>query len=82
MITCLGVRPFCSRPRVARDNVCVKPLFRTAKYRPEPPKQGFATLKSAPAWAAPFVQGSPCAQSDNHQTCPWWPSFRKPIATL
>ena len=33
MLTCLGVRPFYSRPRLAHDNACVKPLFRTAKYR-------------------------------------------------
>jgi hypothetical protein len=42
-------------------------LFRTAKYRPEFPKRGFATLESARAWAQTFVHWSPCAQSDNHE---------------
>jgi putative transposase len=31
-------------------------LFRTAKYRPEFPNQGFATLQAARAWATDFVR--------------------------
>ena len=49
MLHWLGVKPSCSRPRVSDDNACVESLFRTAKYRPEFPKKGFATLESARA---------------------------------
>ena len=42
-------------PRVSDDNAFVEFLFRTAKYRPEFPKRGFATLEQARAWAAAFV---------------------------
>ena len=55
MLHWLGVKPSYSRPRVSDDNAFVESLFRTAKYRPEFPKRGFATLEQARAWAAPFV---------------------------
>ena len=37
------------------DNAYAESLFRTAKYRPEFPAKGFATLDEARAWAAGFV---------------------------
>ena len=38
------------------DNAFAESLFRTAKYRPEFPAQGFETLDDARAWAAEFVR--------------------------
>lgn len=50
-----GINPSYSRPRVSDDNAYAESLFRTAKYRPEFPAQGFASLEAARAWAAAFV---------------------------
>ncbi len=58
MLYWLGVKPSYSRPRVSDDNAFVESLFRTAKYRPELPSQGFATLDEARDWAARFVHWS------------------------
>lgn len=55
MLHWLGVKPSYSRPRVSDDNAFVESLFRTAKYRPEFPAQGFTDLDEARAWAAHFV---------------------------
>jgi transposase InsO family protein len=55
MLNWLGVKPSYSRPRVSDDNAYAEALFRTAKYRPEFPAKGFATLDGARAWAADFV---------------------------
>ncbi len=55
MLNWLGVKPSYSRPRVSDDNAFAESLFRTAKYRPEFPAQGFDTLATARAWAAEFV---------------------------
>ena len=55
MLHWLGVKPSYSRPRVSDDNAFVEAVFRTAKYRPEYPKSGFADLSDARAWAARFV---------------------------
>jgi len=55
MLHWLGVKPSYSRPRVSDDNAYAEALFRTAKYRPEFPAQGFANLDQARAWAAGFV---------------------------
>ena len=55
MLHWLGVKPSYSRPRVSDDNAYAEALFRTAKYRPEFPTQGFADLEEARAWAAGFV---------------------------
>jgi len=55
MLHWLGVKPSYSRPRVSDDNAYAESLFRTAKYRPEFPAQGFADLDVARAWAAGFV---------------------------
>ena len=56
MLQWLGVKPSYSRPRVSDDNAYVESLFRTAKYRPEFPAKGFASLDAARAWAAEFVR--------------------------
>ncbi|MBV8501370.1 MAG: transposase, partial [Paucibacter sp.] len=47
MLHWLGVKPSYSRPRVSDDNAFVESLFRVAKYRPEFPDAGFATLQAA-----------------------------------
>jgi len=52
----LGVTPSHSRPRVSNDNAYAESVFRTCKYRPEYPCEGFATLEEARAWVMRFVQ--------------------------
>ena len=56
MLHWLGVKPSYSRPRVSDDNAYAEALFRTAKYRPEFPANGFADLNAAREWAVRFVQ--------------------------
>lgn len=56
MLHWLGIEPSYSRPRVSDDNAYAEALFRTAKYRPTFPPEGFATLDEARAWAAEFVR--------------------------
>ena len=56
MLHWLGVKPSYSRPRVSDDNAYAESLFRTAKYRPEFPAKGFASLDDARTWAAEFVR--------------------------
>ena len=56
MLQWLGVKPSYSRPRVSDDNAYAESLFRTAKYRPEFPAVGFASLDEARAWAAEFMR--------------------------
>lgn len=56
MLNWLGVKPSYSRPRVSDDNAFAESLFRTAKYRPEFPSNGFDDLDAARAWAADFVR--------------------------
>lgn len=55
MLHWLGIKPSYSRPRVSNDNAFVESLFRTAKYRPEFPLEGFADLQEARIWASSFV---------------------------
>lgn len=55
MLHWLGIAPSYSRPRVSDDNAFVESLFRTAKYRPGYPANGFKTLDDARQWAARFV---------------------------
>lgn len=55
MLYWLGIKPSYSRPRVSDDNAYAEALFRTAKYRPEFPAQGFVDLDAARTWAAGFV---------------------------
>ena len=52
----LGVAPSHSRPRVSDDNAYVESLFRTCKYRPNYPAQGFATIDAARVWVQQFVR--------------------------
>ena len=56
MLHWLGIQPSYSRPRVSDDNAFAEALFRTAKYRPEFPANGFADLDAAREWAVRFVQ--------------------------
>lgn len=56
MLQWLGIKPSYSRPRVSDDNAYAESLFRTAKYRPEFPAKGFASLHEARAWAGGFVR--------------------------
>ena len=55
MMHWLGVKPSYSRPRVSDDNAFAEALFRTAKYRPEFPADGFTDLDAARAWAMRFT---------------------------
>ncbi len=51
----LGVEPSYSRPRVSDDNAFSESLFRTAKYRPAYPRNGFASVSAARQWMHEFV---------------------------
>jgi putative transposase len=51
----LGVIPSHSRPRVSNDNPYSESLFRTLKYCPQWPAQGFESLHSAREWVGRFV---------------------------
>jgi transposase InsO family protein len=51
----LGVVPSFSRPSVSNDNPFSESLFRTMKYVPDFPRDGFATIEAARAWVAAFV---------------------------
>lgn len=50
----LGVTPSHSRPRVSNDNPFSESLFRTVKYCPQWPSQGFAALDDAQRWMLAF----------------------------
>lgn len=52
----LGIQPSHSRPRVSNDNAFVESAFRTCKYRPEYPVNGFETIDAARQWVWQFVQ--------------------------
>ena len=52
----LGIAPSFSRPRVSNDNPYSESLFRTYKYRPCYPTNGFAHVDAAREWVAGFVQ--------------------------
>lgn len=51
----LGVVPSFSRPGVSNDNPFSESLYRTMKYVPHYPRDGFATIDAARAWVASFV---------------------------
>jgi putative transposase len=51
----LGITPSHSRPRVSNDNPYSEALFRTLKYCPQWPSQGFASLLAASEWMSRFV---------------------------
>ena len=52
----LGITASHSRPRVSNDNPHAEALFRTAKYHPTLPSNGFTCLKEAREWALKFVE--------------------------
>ena len=56
MLQWLGIKPSYSRPRVSDDNAFVESLFKTAKYRPQFPVRGFASLEDARRWGRDFVR--------------------------
>jgi transposase InsO family protein len=51
----LGVTSSFSRPRVSNDNAYAESLFRTCKYRPDYPVNGFHTIDEARAWVLSFT---------------------------
>jgi putative transposase len=51
----LGIVPSFSRPSVSDDNPFIESLFKTLKYCPEYPSDGFATVEKACEWVARFV---------------------------
>ena len=52
----LGIEPTYSRPRVSNDNPYSESLFRTTKYRPDYPIDGFSELTQAQDWVLGFVR--------------------------
>lgn len=52
----LGITPSHSRPRVSNDNPHAEAFFRTGKYHPSLPPNGFAILEEARVWAHSFIQ--------------------------
>lgn len=56
----LGVRPSHSRPRVSNDNAYAESLFRTCKYRPDFPVNGFADIQAAREWVYGFANWYNC----------------------
>ena len=51
----LGVTPSRGRPRVSNDNPYSEALFRTLKYCPQWPVDGFDSLDSARRWVMQFI---------------------------
>jgi putative transposase len=52
----LGITPSRSRPRVSNDNPYSESMFRTCKYRPDYPVNGFSSLESSREWCLSFVR--------------------------
>jgi Transposase and inactivated derivatives len=52
----LGITPSRSRPRVSNDNPYAESIFRTCKYRPGYPTEGFKALSAAREWVMRFVR--------------------------
>ena len=52
----LGITPSKSRPRVSNDNAFSESLFKTLKFRPGFPVNGFATIEQARDWVLAFVR--------------------------
>ncbi|NVN55970.1 transposase family protein [bacterium Scap17] len=52
----LGITPSYSRPRVSNDNAFAESAFKTLKYRPGFPIDGFATLAEAQDWVQQFTE--------------------------
>lgn len=53
----LGITPSRGRPRVSNDNPYSESLFRTLKYCPQWPADGFANLDAARSWVRDFIRG-------------------------
>lgn len=51
----LGVMSSFSRPRVSNDNPYSEALFRTFKYRPGYPQEGFKDIEASREWVLEFV---------------------------
>lgn len=51
----LNITPSHSRPRVSNDNAFSESLFRTCKYRPDYPVDGYESLSAAQQWVTGFV---------------------------
>ena len=51
----LGVTSSFSRPRVSNDNPYSESLFRTCKYCPAYPEEGFESIETAREWMSTFV---------------------------
>jgi len=51
----LGIAPSYSRPRVSNDNAYAEAMFKTLKYRPEYPANGFSDLAQARQWVSEFT---------------------------
>lgn len=52
----LGITPSRGRPRVSDDNPYSESLFRTLKYCPQWPLDGFASLDAARIWVRDFMR--------------------------
>jgi putative transposase len=52
----LGITPSKSRPRVSNDNAYSESLFKTLKFRPGFPVNGFKTIQDARDWVLKFVR--------------------------
>ncbi|OMF24419.1 hypothetical protein BK133_23045 [Paenibacillus sp. FSL H8-0548] len=50
------ITPSRSRPRVSNDNPYAESIFRTCKYRPEYPANGFESIDKAREWVLRFVR--------------------------
>ena len=52
----LGVVTSYSRPSVSNDNPFAESLFKTCKYRPNWPTEGFKSLDAARVWVLTFMR--------------------------
>lgn len=52
----LGIIPSHSRPRVSNDNAFAESVFKTVKYCPQWPSQGFLTIEDSRQWMLKFEQ--------------------------
>lgn len=55
LLETLGIQSSYSRPRVSNDNPYSEAIFKTLKYRPEFPYDGFKSIEDARSWTARFV---------------------------
>lgn len=51
----LDIKPSFSRPRVSNDNAFAESIFKTVKYRPNYPYNGFAVIEDAQEWVGSFA---------------------------